>query len=122
MARKLVSGVCGARSRSRGGAAAAGSLDAGGQFETAGAEGLGSFATDGANKFKFADDHVTNKKRDEVNAALEAAYYEKDMMTTPYNPVVVNTGSKQGITAPPGNTARDQPVPGTSYQTKKLRM
>src|SRR6266545_5306521 len=38
-------------------------------------------ATDGANKFKFADDHVTNKKRDEVNAALEAAYYEKDMMT-----------------------------------------
>jgi glyoxylase-like metal-dependent hydrolase (beta-lactamase superfamily II) len=51
-------------------------------------------ATDGANKFKFADDHVTNKKRDEVNAALEAAYYEKDMMTTPYNPVVVNTGSK----------------------------
>ena len=51
-------------------------------------------ATDGANKFKFADDHVSNKKRDEINAALEAAYYEKDMMTTPYNPVAVNTGSK----------------------------
>ena len=51
-------------------------------------------ATDGANKFKFNDDHVTNKKRDEVNAALAAAYYEKDMMTTPYNPVVVNTRSK----------------------------
>jgi glyoxylase-like metal-dependent hydrolase (beta-lactamase superfamily II) len=50
--------------------------------------------TDGANKFKFNDDHVTNKKREEVNAALAAAYYEKDMMTTPYNPVVVNTGSK----------------------------
>ena len=50
--------------------------------------------TDGANKFKFADDHVTNKKRDEINAALAAAYYEKDMMTTPYNPVVVNTGAK----------------------------
>jgi glyoxylase-like metal-dependent hydrolase (beta-lactamase superfamily II) len=50
--------------------------------------------TDGANKFKFADTHVTNKTRDEVNAALAAAYYEKDMMTTPYNPLVVNTGSK----------------------------
>src|SRR5713226_27060 len=30
--------------------------------------------TDGANKFKFNDDHVTNKKREEVNAALAAAY------------------------------------------------
>ena len=59
---------------------------------------VGSFeitvVTDGANKFKFDDNHVTNKKRDEVNAALAAAYYDKDMMTTPYNPVVVNTGAK----------------------------
>jgi len=50
--------------------------------------------TDGVSRFRFADNHVTNKSRDEVNAALVAAYYEKDMMTTPYNPVVVNTGSK----------------------------
>jgi len=50
--------------------------------------------TDGVNKFKFGDNHVTNKNREEVNAALAATYYEKDMMTTPYNPVVVNTGSK----------------------------
>src|SRR2546427_2548219 len=50
--------------------------------------------TDGVSRFKFADDHVTNKTREEVNAALAAAYYEKDMMATPYNPVVVNTGSK----------------------------
>jgi glyoxylase-like metal-dependent hydrolase (beta-lactamase superfamily II) len=50
--------------------------------------------TDGVNRFKFADNHVTNKTREEVNAALAATYYEKDMMTTPYNPVVVNTGSK----------------------------
>jgi glyoxylase-like metal-dependent hydrolase (beta-lactamase superfamily II) len=53
--------------------------------------------TDGANKFKFADNHVTNKSRDEVNAALASAYHEKDMMTTPYNPVVVNTGGKLAI-------------------------
>jgi glyoxylase-like metal-dependent hydrolase (beta-lactamase superfamily II) len=50
--------------------------------------------TDGANTFKFKDDHVTNKKRDEVNAALVAAYHQPDLMTTPYNPIVVNTGGK----------------------------
>lgn len=50
--------------------------------------------TDGVSRFKFADNHVTNKSRDEVNAALLAAFYEPDMMTTPYNPVVVNTGTK----------------------------
>jgi glyoxylase-like metal-dependent hydrolase (beta-lactamase superfamily II) len=59
---------------------------------------LGSFeitvVTDGVNTFKFADDHVGNKTRDEVNAAQLAAYFEKDMMTTPYNPIAVNTGSK----------------------------
>jgi glyoxylase-like metal-dependent hydrolase (beta-lactamase superfamily II) len=59
---------------------------------------VGSFeitvVTDGTNRFKFENDHVTNKKREDVNAALAAAYYEKDLMTTPYNPVVVNTGAK----------------------------
>ena len=49
--------------------------------------------TDGANTFKFADRPcLTNKTRDELNKALEAAYYPKDLMTTPYNPIVVNTG------------------------------
>ena len=50
--------------------------------------------TDGANTFKFADTHVLNKSRAELNTALEAAYYPKDLMTTPYNPIVVNTGGK----------------------------
>jgi glyoxylase-like metal-dependent hydrolase (beta-lactamase superfamily II) len=50
--------------------------------------------TDGVNTFKFTDNHVLNKKRDEVSAAQLAAYQDKDMMTTPYNPVVVNTGAK----------------------------
>jgi glyoxylase-like metal-dependent hydrolase (beta-lactamase superfamily II) len=50
--------------------------------------------TDGVSRFKFADDHVKNKTRAEVNAALADAHYDTDMMTTPYNPVVVNTGSK----------------------------
>ena len=50
--------------------------------------------TDGANTFKFNDDHVSNKNRGEINAALITAYYQPDLLTTPYNPIVVNTGGK----------------------------
>jgi glyoxylase-like metal-dependent hydrolase (beta-lactamase superfamily II) len=50
--------------------------------------------TDGSNTFKFADNHVLNKSRDELNKALEAAYFPKDLITTPYNPIVVNTSGK----------------------------
>jgi glyoxylase-like metal-dependent hydrolase (beta-lactamase superfamily II) len=53
--------------------------------------------TDGSNTFKFGDKHVTNKSRDELNAALAEAHYPPDLMTTPYNPVVVNTGSKLAV-------------------------
>jgi glyoxylase-like metal-dependent hydrolase (beta-lactamase superfamily II) len=49
--------------------------------------------TDGVNRFKFPDTFVANKTRDEVNAALAAAYMEKDMMAIPYCPIVVNTGA-----------------------------
>jgi glyoxylase-like metal-dependent hydrolase (beta-lactamase superfamily II) len=59
---------------------------------------VGSFeitvATDGIAHFKMAEDHVTNVKLDKVNAALAEVFMEKDMMTTPYNPVSINTGSK----------------------------
>ena len=50
--------------------------------------------TDGRNTFKFPDTFVLNAKKDQVNEALAAAYMEKDMMTIPYTPIVVNTGSK----------------------------
>ena len=59
---------------------------------------IGSFevtvATDGVARFKMAEDHVTNIKKDVVNAALAEVFMEKDMMTTPYNPIAVNTGAK----------------------------
>jgi len=59
---------------------------------------IGSFevtvATDGVSRFRFADDHVGNKTRAEVNAALVEEHLEPDLMTTPYNPIVINTGSK----------------------------
>ena len=50
--------------------------------------------TDGVNKFKLPDNMVTNAKKEEVNAALAAAYLEQDVFVGPYNPIVVNTGSK----------------------------
>ena len=51
-------------------------------------------ATDGVARFKMAEDHVINIKKDVVNAALAEVFMEKDMMTTPYNPVAINTGGK----------------------------
>ena len=55
-------------------------------------------ATDGVNRFKMAEDHVTNNiKQDVVNAALAEVFMEKDMMTTLYNPIAINTGSKLAV-------------------------
>ena len=50
--------------------------------------------TDGARSFPLPDTMVRNAKKEEVNAALEKAFLPKDTMTIPFNPVVVNTGSK----------------------------
>src|SRR6266481_5582956 len=50
--------------------------------------------TDGARSFPLPDTFVTNSNKDEVNAALAAAYMDKDKMTIVFNPIVVNTGSK----------------------------
>src|SRR5215207_1303395 len=59
---------------------------------------VGSFevtvVTDGVNKFKLPDNMVTNAKKEDVNAALAAAYMEPDVFVGPYNPIAVNTGSK----------------------------
>ena len=49
---------------------------------------------DGARTFPLNDTFVVNAKKDEVNAALEAAYMPKDRVTIVFNPIVVNTGSK----------------------------
>src|SRR5436853_7364406 len=51
-------------------------------------------ATDGANVFPLPETFVLNVKKDQVNEALAAAYMEKDKMTIPYSPIVINTGSK----------------------------
>jgi glyoxylase-like metal-dependent hydrolase (beta-lactamase superfamily II) len=53
-------------------------------------------ATDGVNRFKFPDGFITNQGRDQVNAALSAAYLQPapDMIAIPYCPCAVNTGSR----------------------------
>jgi glyoxylase-like metal-dependent hydrolase (beta-lactamase superfamily II) len=59
---------------------------------------VGSFevtaVSDGSNTFKLADTFVRNASRDDVNAALRAAFLPTDQLTNQYTPVVVNTGSR----------------------------
>jgi len=53
--------------------------------------------TDGINRLPLTDGFVLNAKKDEVNAALAAAFMEKDVFVGPYNPIVVNTGAKLAV-------------------------
>jgi glyoxylase-like metal-dependent hydrolase (beta-lactamase superfamily II) len=51
--------------------------------------------TDGANRFKLPDNWVVNAKKEDVGAALRAAYVSNDdTVMVPYNPIVVNTSGK----------------------------
>jgi glyoxylase-like metal-dependent hydrolase (beta-lactamase superfamily II) len=50
--------------------------------------------TDGVNTFPLPDGFVLNAKKDEVSAALTAAHLDKDKLTIPYTPILVNTGGK----------------------------
>jgi glyoxylase-like metal-dependent hydrolase (beta-lactamase superfamily II) len=50
--------------------------------------------TDGATTSPLSDNFVINQTKDNVNAALAAAFMEKDKVTIRYSPIVVNTGSK----------------------------
>jgi glyoxylase-like metal-dependent hydrolase (beta-lactamase superfamily II) len=50
--------------------------------------------TDGSTTNPLADGFITNQKKDDVNAALAAAFMDKDKITIRYSPIVVNTGSK----------------------------
>ena len=50
--------------------------------------------TDGANRLPITDAFVGNVKKEEVNAALAAAFMEPGVFIGPYNPIVINTGGK----------------------------
>ena len=49
---------------------------------------------DGARSFPMPDTFVKNVPKEEALAAAEAAYMPKGMVTVPFNPQVINTGSK----------------------------
>jgi glyoxylase-like metal-dependent hydrolase (beta-lactamase superfamily II) len=59
---------------------------------------VGSFevtaVTDGARTFPLADSYVKNAKKDDVGAAFAAGYMDRDKVTAPFTPVVVDTGAK----------------------------
>jgi glyoxylase-like metal-dependent hydrolase (beta-lactamase superfamily II) len=59
---------------------------------------VGSFEctsiNDGARTFPMPDSFVKNVSKDEALAAAEAAYMPKGMVTVPFNPQIINTGSK----------------------------
>src|ERR1700681_4783045 len=49
---------------------------------------------DGARSFPLPDGFVKNVPKEEALAAAEAAYMPKGMVTVPFNPQLINTGSK----------------------------
>jgi glyoxylase-like metal-dependent hydrolase (beta-lactamase superfamily II) len=49
---------------------------------------------DGALTFPYPDGFVSNVSKDQGLAAAEAAYMPKGMVTIPFNPTLINTGSK----------------------------
>jgi len=67
---------------------------------------IGSFevtaVSDGGRIAPLADNFVRNAKKEEVNAALEAAFLEKDKFPFVFTPLVVNTG-KQLVVIDTGN-------------------
>src|SRR6478735_5179772 len=74
---------------------------------------VGSFEVtvvgDGGRVVPLADTLVRNASKDQVNAALQAAFMEKDKFTFNFNPVVINTGTKLiAIDAGNGPGAFDQ--------------
>jgi len=70
---------------------------------------------DGINRVAVSDAFVLNAKKDEVNAALAAAFMEKDVFVGPYNPIVVNTGAKLAVIRHRDRRSRLQSQPGPQW-------
>jgi glyoxylase-like metal-dependent hydrolase (beta-lactamase superfamily II) len=60
---------------------------------------------------------VLNVKREDVNAALAALYLDQDIFVTPYNPIVVNTGSKLVLIDCGNGVANFEPSKGAVGRT-----
>jgi glyoxylase-like metal-dependent hydrolase (beta-lactamase superfamily II) len=83
----------GGRSPARAAAPAAGKQTAGWYRYKVGSIEV-TAVTDGARTFPLPDTFVKNAPKDAVSASIVAGYGEKDKVSAPFTPVVVNTGAK----------------------------
>jgi glyoxylase-like metal-dependent hydrolase (beta-lactamase superfamily II) len=72
---------------------------------------------DGARSFPLPDTFVKNVPKEEVLAAAEAAYMPKGMVTVPFNPQLINTGSKLVLIDCGNGIASYEPTKGAVGRT-----
>jgi glyoxylase-like metal-dependent hydrolase (beta-lactamase superfamily II) len=72
---------------------------------------------DGARSFPLPDTFVTNVAKDEALAAADAAYMPKGMVTVPFNPQLINTGSKLILIDSGNGVATYEPTKGAIGRT-----
>jgi glyoxylase-like metal-dependent hydrolase (beta-lactamase superfamily II) len=72
---------------------------------------------DGGRSFPLPDTFVTNVPKDKALAAAEAAYMPKGMVTVPFNPQLINTGSKLVLIDTGNGIANFEPSKGAVGRT-----
>jgi glyoxylase-like metal-dependent hydrolase (beta-lactamase superfamily II) len=72
---------------------------------------------DGARSFPMPDKFVTNIPKEEALAAAEAAYMPKGMVTVPFNPQLINTGSKLVLIDCGNGVSALEPTKGAAGRT-----
>jgi glyoxylase-like metal-dependent hydrolase (beta-lactamase superfamily II) len=72
---------------------------------------------DGARSFPLPDTFVKNVPKEEALAAAEAAYMPKGMVTVPFNPQLINTGSKLILIDSGNGVANFEPSKGAVGRT-----
>ncbi len=72
---------------------------------------------DGARSFPMPDKFVANVAKDEALAAADAAYMPKGMVTVPFNPQLINTGSKLILIDTGNGVANLEPTKGAVGRT-----
>jgi glyoxylase-like metal-dependent hydrolase (beta-lactamase superfamily II) len=72
---------------------------------------------DGARTFPIPEGFVTNASKEEALAAADAAYMPKGMVTVPFNPQLINTGSKLILIDTGNGVANLEPSKGAVGRT-----
>ena len=72
---------------------------------------------DGARSFPMPDKFVTNVPKEQALAEAEASYMPKGMVTVPFNPQLINTGSKLILIDTGNGVANLEPTKGAVGRT-----